>query len=1577
MLILRDIFHKYGDQTVSFERLNEDVQSKIRDIELDDVKRFKDVAGSTFQDFLKENKDTFEMHVRKKKRYVKMNRKSRTDSTFSNIVTKKQSYYRRTSVESTTSDTYFDAQSELDDSLDNQDSNNWTVVARNKRSLTFLQTETFQSDDKSSVVDGKTESFDICKFQSLICKESDRDHSFIPKKEIYSNNKFKFMQDVVSMWNTPQRTKSYIILGVKENKQVPHDMLGLDKPESNLFYQRLFHDDYFTTRPVFICYHIELDRKHFNVIEILSSSGCGMPSIVKKGGKLSGVTLIENQMWIRNGNQNKECKPTNPTTSSIYQWFMGVAKREGSPDITFSKIDMTKSTKSVETCTALFDNSSEDSITGNFDDFWESVHAFSKGHFILISGDISNATKRLEALTLVPWIAVYDFDIMSHSDGLLNATMDFIERRRSLHISTWKDPAQFINEQSTSWCFMRGRREISDSRTDEKDGAIEDANLWLRTTKRGIDAHCEQLANFSEDYTVLTVVLFWPTNEKLSPIIHRFVLRMFEHLSISPKIVLCLSKEPTTEKAKLRLNMFCDDFEDSLNVYRIETESLCHGIMTHMKSYECVKNVYSLPAADGCNDLSINDKDAVWLKEDFEVLYRDNTYLPGNAHSGELQDAIEKFYRGGSLHWFVRYICDAEQIDIERDLMKTLEENITKLAEKYKTAVITLSHAPGSGGTTLAQRVLWKLHMVYPCVEFKIRSAFHIEELCRKIAFLHQKTHMPVIMLVDGEDETKVRCLSRQLKCTIILYVKRYPYSIPKKIPQNKVFLGGNVSASEATVLSQKFAENCDEKQKTALDRMRYEVQSKELDHNLYEFGMTKYHHEFQGIVSFVRGYLMLQNNPTRELQPWQRCLGYLALVYYYGQTSIPCQFFAKLIGKPPNHIVSLDDFPHAFQQFVVNDRSQGRKNNIRICHYIIAKEILEQILTRHSMTVVSGRSNCLGLDACRSLAKFCMELIEYAGGKKTRNSTSSSNIRYIIARTFIFRDEKDMGDNEEQKRKKPVLSKVMIDIPAGRPLFTERLRVVEKLTQCFPDDPNFHAHLGRFHAFCRPDEDQQAEKCFQRAIDLCKGQTQGRSVDDIADGMRQTLMHIYHMYGIIKQREIAKYTGRSENERIVVVASKENFDEQLEELVEIAEAACSYFKKSRDATPETLDNYVYAYTGEIQVRLQISEYIKQHFESEREMTVRISQFLKASRSSKARNFVMASIPIVENLIMDCYTDVELLTEDVRSLQYLIMWYNHLFKDHIIPIDKPLDCPEDCINNCRLKIAATKLKCGTNNAFCSIEDVNNEKDIVELVQLYEDIFAVVQRDGLSSQYSRKELERDFRDWIYAIRHEKFPKNYKVEDVLEILQLWQNLIHSPLSIYYNFIMESLLGFGSKLQHGKTECLMQAKVRKEELVKLNRLIIRPKYPREWLGENGGGIKRLLPGNRFVGRSNYLEEKETMCVKPSELLICKGTILRPNTNCVAGFIDLDVGSSTVRVFYIPQKADLIGSRFVGRRVEFFLAFSVDNGYEAYSVKLLKTYGCSNCSARVEFTSADTLMYCKCRTQIYKDDMNEVNEK
>ena len=577
------------------------------------------------------------------------------------------------------------------------------------------------------------------------------------------------------------------------------------------FYQNLFDDDYFTMRPKLKYYQVSFKGKLFGIIEVLSSYGCGVPSIVKKNGTLNCITLSKNQLWYRQGVRNQICQPSNPATANIYHWFLGnVGTRPNEPQKKCSRAlvptPMIKSTRNAETNTQRMENGTHVDTWETFDKFWNSIQSFSKGHFVLVSGDVPNTLKHLEALTLVPWIAVYDFDIMSNGEGLLNAMMDFIERRRSLHISTWNEPAHVITEQGTSWSFMRGRREIPESRTDGKHDSIEDANTWLRTTRKGVDANCEQLSCFAEDYTVLTIVLFWPRKESLITILHRFVQRLFEHLSIAPKIALCVSPEPSSEKAKFRLNSFCDDFEGCIDKHRLDIETLCSGIMASMKSHNSTSNVYSLPTADGCDDLSITDRDAVWLKEDLEVLYRDNNYLKGQINPTEIQEAIERFYRGGTLHWFVRYECSIDQVDIERDPLKSLEDKVTKLAEKYKTAVVTLAHAPGSGGTTLAQRVLWKLHLMFPCVQHKVRTSSSIDELCRKVAFIQQKTHMPVIMMVDGEDETKVRCLSKQLKSTILLYVKRYPYTIPTVTPENKVFLGGNVSASEASVLCLKLS---------------------------------------------------------------------------------------------------------------------------------------------------------------------------------------------------------------------------------------------------------------------------------------------------------------------------------------------------------------------------------------------------------------------------------------------------------------------------------------------------------------------------------------------------------------------------------------------------------------------------------------------------------------------------------------------------------------------------------------------------------------------------------------------------
>ena len=1574
MLLVKPCFESLPESTLTVEQLNTQIQTHLKEIRNEKVKHFKDISGLPLNEFLTRNKDLFTFKNKKEKHYVKLK---------SSCKRSKAKPFSDGSEPDTEND---DASLKTvpTEVADSESSESWTVV-KTKGKRKAKQAE--KASDSDVHTEGKSYAkvlvsghskpdFEVEKFKNLISTPVDRDHKFISDIEMYKANKLSCMIDVVSMWNTPQRTKSYIVLGVEKRKKLPHFLKGLQDDFTDDFFQEMFSEGHFTMKPKFKYHDIQYEGGKFGYIEIESSHGHGLPCIAKIDAQIGCTVLKENDLWFRQGVTNIVCKPTDPTYASVYHWF---AKLETAPTVKGAAGNFEVQLKKTNPWTTEEEETTDlpnGSTNKSFDEFWKHVQSFRKSRFCLISADVQNQHRHLSALSSVPWIAVYDFDINSTSDGLLNAMQDSIARKRSLHLVTWSDPQNALNlsEQATCWCSMRGRREIPGSRTDKKMGDIEDEGDWFMQTKGGIKAVCEQLDAFSDNGLInITLVLIWPDNDRVVPILQTFIRHLNESLVVRPKIVVILTKQPQTESGKKRFEIFCEDYKKNIVVCRIEIESICLGIMQKMKTETIAKLKLSLPTADGSNDLSLTEKDAAWLKEDLDVLYIDNPFTVGEMDETEILEATDAFYRGVPLQWHIRYQSTSGQIDIERDKMKSLEEALNTHLKSFKTVVITLYHSPGSGGTTLAQSILWKFRSAYPCVHLKLRSVGNTDELIRRVYYINKKTQLPVIMLIDGEEESKVTYLAKRLQYAIIIYVKRYPYKIQNDVNGSKLFLEGYVSPAEAAKLSAKFGENCDDKKKRDLERLSQDVQAKKQDHHLYEFGLTRFHHEFHGIVSFVEGYLQLNQNPSDQLLPWQRCLGYLALIYFYGQASVPCQFFAKLMNKPPNYNMSLEDFPHQFTQFVTFDTNQGKKDYIRICHYLVAKEILEQILSRHS-DVKYTRTDALGIVASRNLSKFCIEFIEYAGGKRTRSVSQMSTVKFILTKTFIFREDSQEFDTEDQRRKRPLLSKLLMDIPSDQPLFTERLKVLEKLTSTFPDDPNFLAHLGRFYAFCRPNDEKLAEKYSKKAVDLCQKQIGGMTIDRVNDSTRLTLMHVFHMYAHIKRKAISRYTGWSEKDKAPVRTKTDQFEERLDELISLAETACSYYKKSREATPESHIAFFCAYTDEIKVRLQICEFVKKQ-QRKRSGSDEIASFFESDASKPAKAFISRSIHIIENLIMECYMDFELLNEESQSLQHLVTWYNNLFKEKAITLDSLSQQDDDDINSRCLQIALIKLKYGTKSTFGNIQNVDDKDDVNAIVHLLEEIFDRTERYGFTSSYGKHELERDFRDWIYAIRHEKFQQDYAVEKVLSTLQLWQDKTNSPLSRYYIFIMKSMLGFGSEDEPGKTECLVEAETEKEELMKMKRLIIRPKYPREWLGKHGNGIRRLLSGKRYIGNASLScdSESPSFHTLPFVLELCKGTILSPNTNRIGSYIAYDLGVTTAKVFFLPKYANLEGSRYVGHRVEFNLAFSIEHGYEAYNVVLLKYYGCPNCSARLEFTSGMTVAYCKCCAPVYKDDMNE----
>ena len=1463
------------------------------------------------------------------------------------------------------------------DANDSDDTASWTEVKKKvkpkRRCIGKGNEETTQTE--------LHEDENIVLLKSLFDKENGDNVIFCKSFALYENSPCQLMLDLVSMWNTPGRMRSHIVVGVDANSN-PKRLIGLSQSLPVDWIRKLFNAKSFTTVPVHRYFDVRMGGKLFGIIEVSSSFGAGLPSVTQENCLHSDDSkcFLVNQLWYIEKRERKPLLLSDHNVAMIYQWFSGRSEgvRKVKEEETSTRQKRTEKRNGSTSMTCVSETSGEGhdekdkSSTSDLvnispqERLLKALSRFRKGRHVLVTGDLPNDAKEIEAISLVPWLAVFDFDIQSRDSGLLNANETFISKRRSLRIVSWSTPLTGISENATIWSFPRGRRDDPQSRLKIEDE--NDQRKWLKKTKLGIDNHIEQLQRFIEDYTVLTILVLWPKDEKIAPFICKFLERIDENVDPSPQLVLCLEDEPRTDIGKSVFKMMCNEQGDNLEVVRLNYTDTFLCIKNEMKDRSKIERIeYQLPTADSSNSPSFNEREIAWLREDFDVLYLDNPYSKLQIDFDALKEETDAFYRGGTLHWFAWYECGAGHFDVERDIVRSLTQCIQKHLDNHKSGIVYLYHAPGSGGSTLAQRIVWDFHTKTPAAHVKLRSSLPAQELVSKVEMIYERTHKPVLLLLDGEDESKVKFLMRNLQArcrALILYVKRFPYST-ENIKDSKstrcVYLGGTVSREEANRLALKFRDRCsnDSGKMKNLDMLSKNVAAGE-KHYLYEFGLATYLHDYKGLESYVKGYLKIEE-PSGKMKPWQQCLGFLSLVNFYGQTSLPMQFFAKMFHLPPNYFMEMSDFPHPIRQFVVKDCNENKTNNIRICHYLIAKEILEYLLGKSTDT--AERDTKISFNARKRLGELCKDLIEYS----KRKTVKSSTICHVLTRTFIFRDNKDMGENAEQTGKKPILSKLMSDIPSNPPLFTERLQILEKLTEAFPNDANFYAHLGRFYSICRPDDEDKAEECFNKALELCERQTSGKKRDELDEKLLLSLMHIYHMYGNILQKRIACFTGLSPTDEPEKAFA--DFEHCIAELIQLAKVSCKYFRKCRQFTPPGHES-CFGYVGEIVVRLQLCDFVHRQYKDGDSNGIK--GYIVKTDNTECRDFIRKSIYKIDNLLLECYNNFE--DDDLdRSIKRHIFWYNYLFHRHSQSLED-IAVGED-VNAYRLRISAKKLKYGKNERNLTlIDNISSKEDIEETIDLYENIFREIHSSGMMG--SKAALARDYQEWLHAIRHPLTDRLYTVEDVLLNVRRWNDVVPSPMSKFYRFVLTSIVGFGQNNTNGKTDSLLEAQQLRTELKTESKFVIRPRYPREWLGINGG-IRCVGSGTRFI--SHMIDDRNVQ-IKDNHLRTCKGTISRPNNKKLSGQIDLDLGNNVVpvKVFYIPLMAKLAGEVYVATRVEFVLAFSLHHGYEAFNVKKLTKYGCvgPRCTGKIEIASNSEQEKCqKCGRMITRDAMRAVD--
>lgn len=449
-------------------------------------------------------------------------------------------------------------------------------------------------------------------------------------------------------------------------------------------------------------------------------------------------------------------------------------------------------------------------------------------------------------------------------------------------------------------------------------------------------------------------------------------------------------------------------------------------------------SVIEVPKMEG-GVAQISPDRARWIEEEFDLVH-----LPIHASIEDTQREIKEFHQGKEISW---YGLNAG-IDIHRDGLKEIERRVRDGLASRSVRRVDLSHWPGAGGSTLGRRLAWNVHTSYPAV---IAHAVNPSSNLDRIRYLFDISNQPVLVIVDSPSATtndldRLFDLVRgsNVWATLVRVVRNYEdLRGHRPVP----FLDAMLSAHEATALEEKLATIVPER-RGALHRLS-QVEDRRL-RTPFNYGLTAFGRDFQGLESYVSSRL---DRCTEE--------GHLiclisSLVYHYGQLSVSLQLFAQRLGIPQSRVVALSDVVDEF----VEDLFVSTTGRIRPIHELIAEEILRQVLGRDP----ADENWTTGLaDAAITLAEICAE----------QATTSGAQTSEMLHTVLLERHTEDSDSD---------FSRLLNNIPSPE----GQERVLTRLTELFPYEAHFWAHLGRFRSIVTKNH-QMAHECHQTALGLAQ----------------------------------------------------------------------------------------------------------------------------------------------------------------------------------------------------------------------------------------------------------------------------------------------------------------------------------------------------------------------------------------------------------------------------------------------------------------------------------------------------------
>ena len=381
-----------------------------------------------------------------------------------------------------------------------------------------------------------------------------------------------------------------------------------------------------------------------------------------------------------------------------------------------------------------------------------------KNQYILVADALSqDDLGYFSILRSIPWKMVVDFDTMSEEKGLYHS---FTSQEGQASLVSMITPAEVkrssivslarqIDPNKTQWLFVKGR-------SSDTDGKVQSFSEWESSSVKEISRFfgcCCDPDKFDRRKPVVCLIL--PLCQESVPYLEVTLSRLFENFNDQ------FSLQTVFSKVKVRRVQLCPRL-----VHLGLREMLCSSS----------KQQFRMPTSQAKVYVDLTEKELLYLNENLDILYEGCEGLPDGSNDPldedlQIRNFLEEhrklFMSGNEISFASLY----DNHDAKREIEKGIQIHVQRVLDNglTRSMMVVIKHLPGTGGTTIARRVMWDLHKAYPCAFVDLRSQMNFEEdssyarkLADRIAALEEICQTSPVILVDGKQSGSIESIANK-----------------------------------------------------------------------------------------------------------------------------------------------------------------------------------------------------------------------------------------------------------------------------------------------------------------------------------------------------------------------------------------------------------------------------------------------------------------------------------------------------------------------------------------------------------------------------------------------------------------------------------------------------------------------------------------------------------------------------------------------------------------------------------------------------------------------------------------------